>query len=284
MDTALTLNKDNYDQMAALMGVASETESKAKKSTLSRLRIWNAGVKVKQNNRNVEVVPPGYFRVETAEGEHLFAEKVNFRPFLQRFMYKMWDNNNNTFIKTIMADNLNIDLKDTSGGFNCGKPTGYIEDFEALSDSMKDKIRQIKRVRVIFGDVELINAVDVNGENSHLTKHSVIWEIDNREAFKIMGEPFKAMSKSRKLPLQHQMNLVSEEKSLPTGASYFLPMHTLDTKNEIDIADEDQVKFKDFVTWIENYNKYVFAEWDGKNDNGVSDKDAQDVVDQFVDT
>ena len=37
-----------------------------------------------------------------------------------------------------MSDNLNIDLKDNDGGFNCGKPAGYIEDFNSLPDNIKD--------------------------------------------------------------------------------------------------------------------------------------------------
>ena len=33
---------------------------------------------------------------------------------------------------------LNSDMKDNDGGFNCGKPAGWIEDFAALPDTMKD--------------------------------------------------------------------------------------------------------------------------------------------------
>ena len=47
-----------------------------------------------------------------------------------------------------MADNLNVDLKDNDGGFNCGKPAGYIQDFKSLPEKMQDLLKQIKRVRV----------------------------------------------------------------------------------------------------------------------------------------
>ena len=67
-----------------------------------------------------------------------------------------------------MADNLNIDLKDNDGGFNCGKPSGWIEDYKSLPDATKELIRSIKRVRVVLGTVELINPVDASGNSVEL--------------------------------------------------------------------------------------------------------------------
>ena len=85
----------------------------------------------------------------------------------------------------------NIDLKDNQGKFNCGKPTGYIKDFKALPVDTQDVIRQIKRVRVIFGTVNLTGSVDDSGNKVDKGTIPFIWEIDNRDAFKTMGEPFK---------------------------------------------------------------------------------------------
>ena len=73
---------------------------------------------------------------------------------MQRFMYKRFvmasANAPNRYVKTVMADNLNIDLKDNDGGFNCGKPAGYIQDFKSLPEKTQDLIKQIKRVRVVL--------------------------------------------------------------------------------------------------------------------------------------
>ena len=79
-------------------------------------------------------------------------------PSYRRFMYKKFikgnDNTANRYVKTVMANDLNSDMKDNDGGFNCGKPAGFIKDWAALPDSMKDLIKSIKRVRAIFGTVE----------------------------------------------------------------------------------------------------------------------------------
>ena len=47
----------------------------------------------------------------------------------------------NRYVKTVMADTLNMDLKDNDGGFNCGKPAGWIEDFKSLPDATKELIQ-----------------------------------------------------------------------------------------------------------------------------------------------
>ncbi len=283
MSDIAVINTENYGAMAQLMGVASAAPAKSKSSTLPRLRIWNQGVKEKDGKRSVEIIPSGYYRLECPdEGKMYFAEKVVVRPFLQRFMYKKYDTASNTYVKTVMHDNLTVDLKDTVGGFNCGKPAGYIQDFNALSDDMKDLIKQIKRVRVIVGEVELINPLQEDGQPADLSvAQPFIWEIDNKSAYKLMAEPFSQMSRQRKLPIQHKITLDTTEQELQTGGSFFLPEPSLDLTTASDITDADQARFANFLEWIENYNKYVFEQWD--NNKGLhSSQDETDAVDAIL--
>lgn len=262
MTQITTINTDNYAAMAQIMGVSGATQQKAKSSTLPRLRIWNQGVKEKDGKRTVEIIPSGFFRLEVPDTAMYFAEKVTIRPFVQRFMYKKYDSAKNTYVKTVMHDNLNVDLKDTSGGFNCGKPAGYIQDFNALSDEMKDAIKQIKRVRVILGEVTMHGALDDKGNTVDVATSPFIYEVENKTAYKDMGEPFSQMARQKRLPLQHNINIETTEQELPTGASFFLPKPSLDLSTQLEITDEDHKTFSNFIEWIENYNTYVFGEWD----------------------
>ena len=69
-------------------------------------------------------------------------------------MYKKFIKGNeqyaNRYVKTVMANDLNSDMKDNDGGFNCGKPAGSSKTWAALPDSMKDLIKSIKRVRAML--------------------------------------------------------------------------------------------------------------------------------------
>ena len=263
MTTLTTIDESNYEAMAAMMGV--NPNQKAKASTLPRLRIWNKGVKNKDGKRSVEVVPAGFYRLEDPDKAMYYAETVTIRPFLQRFMYKRYNPDNNDFTKTVFHENLQVDLKDTAGGFNCGKPAGYIQDFDSLSEEMKEAIKQIRRVRVILGEVEMNNPIDENGNAVDVGTLPFIWEVDNKTAFKTMGEPFAQMGRQRKLPIQHKITLDTSEQELQTGGAFFLPVPSLDLTQTVVISDEDQKRFSDFLEWIKSYNEYVISQWDEKS-------------------
>jgi len=291
MTQLTTIDANNYAAMAKAMGIASEAgNAKQKSSTLARLRINHAPVmgqtEVKGKMVNMEVVSGGTYKLEIPDGETYYASSVKIRPFLQRFMYKRFvrgmGDAPNRYIKTLMNDDLNIDLKDNEGGFNCGKPAGYIKDFKALPEKTQDLIKQIKRVRVVLGTVELVDAVTANGDAAELDAVPFIWEIDNRDAFKIVGESFTSLAKMQRLPVQHIITANTQERKLPNGNAFYLPVVSLDVSKTINISDEDQAMFADFMAWVDNYNSYIANTWAEKANSDMDDEDV-DVVDSLVD-
>ena len=236
------------------------------------------------------LVKGGTYKLEIPDDTTIYGTSATISPFIQRFMYKRFVKNMaakageplGVYHKTIMSDNLNIDLKDNQGKFNCGKPTGYIKDFKALPVDTQDVIRQIKRVRVIFGTVNLTGSVDDSGNKVDKGTIPFIWEIDNRDAFKTMGEPFKKFSQVKRLPVQHNIALNTEERKLPNGNSFYLPTYTLDLQDTIEVSKDDQDTFINFMSWIDNYNTYIYNEWDMKTTKDISDAD-KNTVDSFID-
>tara|TARA_R100000388_G_C7216798_1_gene146592 strand:- start:274 stop:1044 length:771 start_codon:yes stop_codon:yes gene_type:complete len=218
--------------------------------------------------KNVEVVEGGTYKLEIPDGATYYAESAIIRPFLQRFMYKKFIKGSGTtpnrYVKTVMADNLNIDLKDNDGGFNCGKPAGWIKDYNALPDVTKELIKSIKRVRVVLGTVDLVNATDSSGKALTVASTPFIWEIENRDAFKTVGAVFAKLAKMKRLPVQHHITLNTEEQKLPNGNSFYLPVTSLDVTNTLEISQANQDTFLDFMTWVENYNEYIISAYSEK--------------------
>jgi hypothetical protein len=291
MTQLTTIDTNNYAAMAKAMGIAGEAgNAKQKSSTLARLRINHAPVmgqtEVKGKMVNMEVVSGGTYKLEIPDGETYYASSVKIRPFLQRFMYKRFvrgmGDAPNRYIKTLMNDDLNIDLKDNDGGFNCGKPAGYIQDFKALPEKTQELIKQIKRVRVVLGTVELVDAITANGDAADLKATPFIWEIDNRDAFKIVGESFTSLAKMQRLPVQHIITANTQERKLPNGNAFYLPVVSLDVSKTINITDKDQAMFGDFMSWVDNYNSYIANTWAEKANSNMDDDDV-DVVDSLVD-
>ena len=287
----ITIDADNYNAMAKVMGMSGESSSdKKQSSTLARLRINHTGImgeeEVKGKLVKVEVVEGGTYKLEIPDGATYFAKSAKIRPFMQRFMYKRFimgtGDKANRYIKTIMGDNLNIDLKDNDGGFNCGKPSGWIKDFKALPEKMQDLIRQIKRVRVVFGTIELVEPTDNTGEPVEVSSLPFIWEVENRDAFKTVGDIFTQLAKMKRLPVHHLVTANTEEKKLPNGNSFYLPVTSLDVTNVLTIDDSDQKLFADFVAWVQNYNEYILNAWSENANKRMEDEDMS-TVDDFVD-
>ena len=286
-----TIDTNNYAAMAKAMGIANETAGERKQaSTLARLRINHSPVmgeaEVKGKTVNMEVISGGTYKLEVPDGPTYYAESVKNRPYLQRFMYKRFvrgmGDSPNRYVKTVMADNLNIDLKDNDGGFNCGKPAGYIQDFKSLPEKTQELIKQIKRVRVVLGTVELVNATDASGNPVEVDETAFIWEVDNRDAFKNLGGAFTQLAKMKRLPVQHLITANTEERKIPTGAVFYLPVVSLDVTKTLELTDKEQGMFADFMQWVQNYNEYIinaYAEKATQHD----DEDDEAIVDGIVD-
>jgi len=286
-----TIDTNNYAAMAKAMGIANEGASQRKQaSTLARLRINHSPVMgeadVNGKKVNMEVVSGGTYKLEVPDGPTYYADSVKIRPFLQRFMYKRFirgmGDSPNRYVKTVMADNLNIDLKDNDGGFNCGKPAGYIQDFKALPEKTQELIKQIKRVRVVLGTVELVNATDSSGNSVSVDEMPFIWEIDNRDAFKNVGTAFTKLAKMQRLPVQHLITANTEERKIPTGAVFYLPVVSLDVSKTLELTDTEQNMFADFMQWVQNYNEYIIKAWSDKA-NAHDDEDDEAIVDGVID-
>jgi hypothetical protein len=293
MTQLTTINTDDYATMAKAMGIANE-KTTAGSGSLPRLKISHTPImgeaEVNGKKMNIEVVEGGSYKLEIQDKEPIYATSIKMRPFLQRFMHKRFiqgdAKNPGKYVKSIMADTLDVDLKDNAGGFNCGKPAGYIKDWAALPKDTQDLLKSIKRVRAVFGEVEMINPTNDKGEAVEPITSAFIWEIDNREAFKEIGNSFVQLAKMQRLPIQHIITANTDERTIPTGAKYYVPVASLDVTNTIEITQEDQTLFGDFMAWVDSYNNYIINQWTEKATDKMSDEDVdavEDIIDLEID-
>ena len=290
MSQVATLDTTNFEAMAKAAGIANEVNTGASSNSLPRLRIMHTPImgtaEVNGKTVNVEVVNGGSYKLEMPNKEPIYSTSVKIRPFAQRYMHKRFvqgdAKNPNRFIKTVMSDTLDNDLKDNDGGFNCGKAAGFIKDWEALPKKQQDLLRSIKRVRSVFGQVEMIEPTNESGEPVTLDTTPFIWEIDNKEAFKEIGTVFQSFAKMGRLPLQHAFTANTAERKIPTGASYFVPVASLDLSSTLEMTTDDKVLWVDFQSWIDGYNNYILQTWKEKAEAVMEEADVE-VVDDLVD-
>ena len=86
----------------------------------------------------------------------------------------------------------------------------------------------------------------------------------------------------KRLPVQHMITANTEERKLPNGNSFYLPVVSLNLTDTLPLTDDEQTMFADFMSWVDNYNSYITNAWSEKA-NSHMDDDEVNVVDDIVD-
>jgi hypothetical protein len=299
MSNIVKLDTNNFDSMAEAMGLATTvgTTESARSSTLSRLRIWHKSImgteEVKGKTRQVEVVPGGTYRLEDRDGNFLYAEKISFRPFLQQFSYTRYipymkpddQGRKGRFLKSVMVGQSQFgrdDLMDTDGGFNCGRPSGYIKNWGELPDAKQKLIMSVKRVRSLLGIVEMEGALDSDGEPVTVDPTPVIWDIDNKDAFREIGKGLDKYVSNRRLLPQHKLELTTLGEAMPNGNMIYCPVVDIDFQKTLPISEDDQKMFSDFKDWVRNQNVWVRDRHNSKAITTLTTED-EDTITGFID-
>ena len=283
MSELAVIDSNNYAAMAQMLGMAADTGEN--KSSLARIKIHSQPIKgkaeVNGKMMNVDIISAGSFFMANVDGKDVYAEKIRMRLFMQRFLYQKYDSSSNNYVKTVMAEKLDIDLKDDSGSFNCGKPSGYIKDFDALPKDMKELIRAIKRTRSMYGTVTFVDAKDEQGNPAELENVPFVYDVSVKEGFKNFGDVSNKFAQHRRLPIMHDIIVTTAERKGPSG-SYYVPICEADLDTVHEIVGSDQQLVRDFQAVVENHNRRVLSEWDEKQVSKATEEE-KELAESFVD-
>ena len=291
-----TISTDNYEVMANAMGMGLQTDAPL---TIPRMKINHQPimdtVDTNGKKRQMEVVSGGTFTINN-NGQVSYSEGITFRPFLQRFRYTRWvpysspdkDGRKGKFIKSVFVTQdtfNNNDLMDDDGSFNCGRPSGFIKDWDALPEPTRRLISSVKRVRALFGVASLNETMNDKGEIQEQQDKEipVVWEISNKDAFKIMGQTIGKYLSSRRLLPQHEIKMTTEGKQMPNGNMVYTPIPSVDFSKEIKIGDTDQEVFANFVAWVDSQNDYITDKYNEINNTVLFSDEETSVIEEFVD-
>ncbi len=255
MSTELAVATERGQSMAELMGVSS-APSQEYTPSISRLGMLHQPImgEVDLNGKMIktEVVPVGAFTLKTGD-DIVYSVGATVRVFAQRNQWQRWNSETEEMEKSVMSNTLNGDLKDSIGGFNLGRPTGYIEDFNALDDATKQVIRSVKRVVVYYGTVSLDSPMNEKGEPvSAVESVPFVLDVKNRDSLKSINGVMGNLKKKNMLPIMSTIKLEGVEDSIPTGAKFGKISASLGDAVELISSDNDMLK--DFLELIEYSN------------------------------
>ena len=283
MSTELSIQNDLGMSLAEAIGVSSST-GESKSASLPRVNLMHNAIMgtmdVGGKSIKTEVVPSGAYKITLGEDKVVYSVNPSIRIFAVRQQWSKWDSENEAMNKTVMSTDLKGDLKDNMGTFNLGRPTGYIEDWDAVPQKTKDLIRSIKRKKIVFGMLTATDVTDENGAPVDAITEALpfVYEV-SPSSIKALDNAMGSLTRKNILPIQYTFTLGSEEGKLPNGNIYAIM--TLGAGDKVEITMDDQKTLKDFVDYIEYQNSYILNQWDEKHKEGISSEDA-DVVASFV--
>ena len=289
-----TLKTSNFAMQAAASGVDTTNMSDATSIDMYRLKVSQSAVmgieEIKNKKVKVEIVPAGAMSLQHFNGGEVFlSEDVTIRPYMQRLSYQRYvppTSAGGRMIKTFMALNLKGDLKDTDGGFNCGRPSGYIEDWNALPADIREIYKAVRRVRTVLGTVSMRNVItDAGKEVEDIIDLPFSFDITARDTFKAMQAPFEDAVRKRHLPLEHSFNVTVQEQAMNNGDVFYFALPTPLEDEVLPIDPEVEATFGAFVEYVARHNNYVSQKWTEANAADEAedyDEDAAELVDDIV--
>lgn len=257
MSNELEVINDSGKSMAELMGFAPAKTSNADLlPSISRLGMIHQPImgEVDLNGKMIktEVVPVGAFTLKTGDNI-VYSTGVSIRVFVQRYQWQRWNSETEEMEKSVMSESLNGDLKDSIGGFNLGRPSGYIEDFNSLPDATKQLMRSVKRVVVYYGTVSLDSPMNEKGEPvDAAASMPFVMDVKNRDSLKSINGVMSNFKKKNMLPIMSTIKLEGIEDSIPTGAKFGKIQAS--TGDSVELIKEDNDTLKDFLELIEFSN------------------------------
>jgi hypothetical protein len=273
MENAVALKVDNMN-LSDAMGFSSP----ATQSQSSLRRITGTVI---QEVVEGKVASSPVFKI-TSDDDVVYAKEVEVRLFAERQKWQRWDSENKTMQKSVMSNSLNVDLKDTLGTFNLGRPSGYIKDFQALPKDQQDLIRSVSRVKVMMGKAKLVGAFYEGGEpaTGYDDEFDFVMDVKNRDSLKYIDAVVGKLMKKKISPAEHTIALLGETRSLPNGNPYMVTNASL--SEFVGLTDGDNETLQNFLDYIDSSNDYVISKWAENNVETLSPSD-QDIVTNIVD-
>ena len=290
MSTELTVATERGMSMAELMGVTSSGGAPKTSKMIDRITQVHSPImgEVEFNGKKIktEVVPVGAFKVQNGE-DVIYSTSATIRIFMMRQQWQRWNGETGEMEKSVMSQNLQGDLQDSIGGFNLGRPSGYIEDFNALPEATKQLMRTVKRVKVYMGELTMDNPTNALGEpanvGSNFTKIPFVMDVKNRDSIKSLDDAVGAITRNNQLPIMAEIKIRGVEDSIPTGAKFGkIEAMKGDTVQNPD-NEGDNEKLNMFLDSIEAANGRILDLYHERSDRSISPEDAK-VVNSIIDS
>ena len=103
----------------------------------------------------------------------------------------------------------------------------------------------------------MVNATDADGNAVDVDTTPFIWEVENRDAFKTMGDQFTKLSKMRRYHHSITSCVAVRKYHYPMVAASMYLTQTLTWVLRLTWTTMHRKYSANFMAWIQNYNTYI---------------------------
>ena len=258
-------NLDNLsnDKIMAMVGQDADMGG----SSLARLSI-----NYEAEDSDGNAIKRGLYKVEGTDKGTVYAEKVSFRPFLNTFQYKKYDEENeDNNSKSVMFRSWSDSKIDTNGTESCGSvPKAERENLDPVAKIEQDKITCYRNV---FGVVS-VKGKSSKGEEIILTNEPVLYRVRGVN-FMPIGNMLQSLSKRNKIMYNTVLDFNGTEKHTKGSVTYFVAK-IKDSNQDVKFSDSDKETLKGFLEYVEAENSYVKEEHNKAKKGHVTEQDVLD--------
>lgn len=266
MSNQLTINDDlSKDKLMSMLGQDADSGS----TELARLSI-NYDSEDSEGN----LLKRGLYKVDGTSHGTIFADKLTFRPFLNAFQYKKYDeeNESNNY-KSVMFTSWSDAKPDTNGTEACGSVAKALrDDLDPASKIEQDKVTCYRNV---FGVVSLKGKTS-KGKEVTLTEEPVLYRVRGVN-FLPIGDQLKSLSKRNKIMYNTVLEFFSPEKHTKGSVTYFVAK-IKDANTDVEFSDNDKAILKSFIEIYNSENEYVKSEYEKARKQKLSPKELDDDI------
>ena len=274
MNTEVALKVEGMS-LAEAMGISAGGTTTSQSSLARVNQVHSALTETDAEGDEHIKVPVGAYKITMPDGEVVYSKTISTRIFSQRHQWQRWDSDAKAMHKTLLSTSLNVDLKDTTGKFNLGRPSGYIKDFQSLPEEMKTIIRGVKRVRVLLGVLTLDKPTDDTGAAIKGLDAEIpfVMDVKNNESMKAMDAAISQIINKKLTPVEHTLKLGSAKRDLPSGGKYAIIVPSLG--EQVSYGEDDSKTLQDFIDWIKGTNTWIEGKHNEATSGSLSSADAE---------
>jgi hypothetical protein len=284
MSTELTMIGDDLGMsLAEAMGMGSgEVQTTSNLSRLSQIHVGIMGtMEVKGKTIKTEAIPAGAYKLLSGD-DAVYSVSPKMRIFAMRQQWQRWDSDAQKMYRSVMANDLKGDLKDNLGGFNIGRPSGYVKDFKALPKETQDVMRSVKRTYILFGLITMTEAMDKEGNpiEGYDEEIPFMISIKGQDSIKAVNEALASLKRKNLLSIMYKFTLGAKIHALPTEGNTYSSM-VFGAGDKVAEQPEDTYTLRSFLGYIAWSNGYILDAWKDAHQDPMSAEDI-DIIHQFV--